>query len=143
MYPVVGAVSECLFGRSVAAPREFQGSVRPARYRVPFEPSLLPVQGQAGALITSDHHYGAIIDRDFGFVKFLNYLGDNGMNLTRIYPGGYFETPSCRHRRTATIAQIASITPKGHAPWRKPYADPSKQDPANAKINHELRFSRA
>ena len=44
-------------------------------------------------LITSDHHYGAIIDLDFDFNKYLEYLADNGMNLTRIYPGGMFEPP--------------------------------------------------
>jgi len=42
-------------------------------------------------LITSDHHYGAIIDLDFDYIKYLDYLADNGMNLTRIYPGGMFE----------------------------------------------------
>ena len=25
-------------------------------------------------LITSDHHYGAVMDRDFDFVKYLHYL---------------------------------------------------------------------
>jgi hypothetical protein len=44
-------------------------------------------------LITSDQHYGAVIDLDFDYRKFLNYLSDNGMNLTRIYPGAMFETP--------------------------------------------------
>lgn len=44
-------------------------------------------------LITSDHHYGAVIDLDFDYVKFLDYLASNGMNLTRIYPGGMFEMP--------------------------------------------------
>jgi hypothetical protein len=42
-------------------------------------------------LISSDHHYGAIIDRDFDYVKFLDYLAQNGINLTRIYPGAMFE----------------------------------------------------
>ena len=42
-------------------------------------------------LITSDHHYGAVIDMDFNFVKYLEYLASNGLNLTRIYPGGMFE----------------------------------------------------
>jgi len=50
-------------------------------------------QGKPVLLIASDHHYGAIVDRDFDFAKFLNYMGENGMNLTRIYPGGYFEAP--------------------------------------------------
>jgi hypothetical protein len=42
-------------------------------------------------LVTSDHHYGAVIDGEFDYGKFLDYLGENGMNLTRIYPGGMFE----------------------------------------------------
>jgi hypothetical protein len=44
-------------------------------------------------LITSDQHYGAVIDLDFDYRKFLNYLANNEMNLTRIYPGAMFETP--------------------------------------------------
>jgi hypothetical protein len=44
-------------------------------------------------LITSDHHYGAVIDMDFDFTRYLGYLASNGMNLTRIYPGGMFEPP--------------------------------------------------
>jgi len=43
--------------------------------------------------VTSDHHYGAVIDRDFDFVAYLDFLSANGMNLTRIYPGGMFEPP--------------------------------------------------
>ncbi len=50
-------------------------------------------KGKPLVLITSDHHYGAIIDKDFDYVKYLDYLGDNSMNLTRIYPGGMFEPP--------------------------------------------------
>jgi hypothetical protein len=59
----------------------------------PSNPHYFMYKGKPVLLITSDHHYGAIIDRDFDFARFLNYMGDNGMNLTRIYPGGYFETP--------------------------------------------------
>ena len=59
----------------------------------PLNPHYFQYKGKPVLLITSDHHYGAVIDRDFDFAKFLNYLGDNGMNLTRIYPGGYFEIP--------------------------------------------------
>ena len=44
-------------------------------------------------LITSDHHYGAVIDMDFDYVKYLDYLAENSLNLTRIYPGGMFEPP--------------------------------------------------
>lgn len=44
-------------------------------------------------LITSDHHYGAVIDMDFDYAKFLKWLAANDMDLTRIYPGGMFEPP--------------------------------------------------
>jgi hypothetical protein len=48
-----------------------------------------------------------------------------------------------RQRRSATIAQIASTSPNGHAPCRKPYAEPSAHDPANASTNQWLRSSSA
>ncbi len=51
------------------------------------------VNGQIRVLITSDHHYGAVIDRDFDYTAYLNYLAEQGMNHTRIYPGGMFEPP--------------------------------------------------
>ena len=50
-------------------------------------------KNKAMALITSDHHYGAVIDKNFDYVKYLKYLSQNGMNLTRIYPGAMFEPP--------------------------------------------------
>ena len=48
-------------------------------------------KGKPLVLITSDHHYGAIVDKDFDYIKYLGFLSDQGMNLTRIYPGGMFE----------------------------------------------------
>jgi len=93
MYPAVGAVSGCLLGAAllllVSATAAFAEPITVC----PLNPHYFQYKGKPVLLITSDHHYGAIIDRDFDFVKFLNYLGENGMNLTRIYPGGYFETP--------------------------------------------------
>jgi len=42
-------------------------------------------------LITTDHHYGAVINADFDYVAFLGKLESHGMNFTRIYPGTYLE----------------------------------------------------
>ena len=56
-------------------------------------PHYFQYKGKPIVLITSDHHYGAVIDRDFDFGKYLDYLARAGMNLTRIYPGGMFEPP--------------------------------------------------
>jgi hypothetical protein len=43
----------------------------------------------------------------------------------------------CRriHRRNATSAQAASTNPNGHAPWRKPYAEPSPHATAKPRTN--------
>ncbi len=57
----------------------------------PETPHYFSYKGHPIVLITSDHHYGAVIDQDFDFVKYLKFLSDNDMNLTRIYPGGMFE----------------------------------------------------
>jgi hypothetical protein len=46
-------------------------------------------------------------------------------------------------RRVATTDHTASTNPNGQAPWRKPYIDPKAHAPANARMNHELRFSKA
>ncbi|TAL66544.1 MAG: hypothetical protein EPN88_08265, partial [Bacteroidetes bacterium] len=59
----------------------------------PANPHYFTYKGKPLVLITSDHHYGAVIDKDFDFVKYLEYLSGNGLNLTRIYPGGMFEAP--------------------------------------------------
>jgi len=45
------------------------------------------------------------------------------------------------HRISATTDQTISTSPKGQAPWRKPYIDPKTHDKANAKINQWLRYS--
>ena len=59
----------------------------------PANPHYLMFKGKPVVLITSDHHYGAVMDRDFDFHSYLNYLGRHRLNLTRIYPGGMFEPP--------------------------------------------------
>lgn len=59
----------------------------------PSNPHYFFYNGKPLVFVTSDHHYGAVLDRDFNFAEYLEYLHKNGMNLTRIYPGGMFEPP--------------------------------------------------
>jgi hypothetical protein len=54
-------------------------------------PHYFARDGRPLVLVTSDHHYGAVIDADFDYVRFLDALAAGGSNLTRIYPGGMFE----------------------------------------------------
>ncbi len=82
-------------------------------------------KGHPLVLVTSDHHYGAIIDQDFDYAKYLKFLADNGMNLTRIYPGGMFEPPD----------KYQKGNPLGPLPGRQllPWAR-SEQDGANPSL---------
>jgi hypothetical protein len=57
----------------------------------PVNPRYFERDGKPIVLVTSDHHYGAVIDADFDFAVYLDSLAASGMNLTRIYPGGMFE----------------------------------------------------
>jgi len=57
----------------------------------PDNPHYFIFNGKPLVLITTDHHYGAVINLDFDYIAFLNTLQEYGMNLTRIYPGGYIE----------------------------------------------------
>ena len=74
----------------------------------PANPHYFAYQGRPLVLITTDEHYGAVINLDFDYVPFLDRLREYGMNLTRIYPGGYVEIKD----------QYAPGNPVGPAPDR-------------------------
>jgi hypothetical protein len=57
----------------------------------PTNPHYFIFNGKPLVLITTDQHYGAVINLDFDYVAYLNTLRKYGMNITRIYPGGYVE----------------------------------------------------
>ena len=52
-------------------------------------------RGQPTVLITSGEHYGAVLNADFDYVKYLDTLAADKLNLTRTWTGGtYCEPPS-------------------------------------------------
>jgi hypothetical protein len=57
----------------------------------PDNPHYFIFRGKPVVLITTDQHYGAVINLDFDYIPFLDRLQEYGLNLTRIYPGGYVE----------------------------------------------------
>jgi hypothetical protein len=59
--------------------------------RHPDNPHYFIFKGKPIVLITTDQHYGAVINLDFDYIPFLDRLQEYGMNLTRIFPGGYIE----------------------------------------------------
>ena len=57
----------------------------------PTNPHYLSFHGKPILLITSAEHYGAVINGEFDFSRYLDALAKYGLNYTRIYPGYLFE----------------------------------------------------
>ena len=57
----------------------------------PANPHYFMFRGKPTILITSAEHYGAVVNGEFDYVKYLDALKSYGLNYTRIYPGALFE----------------------------------------------------
>ncbi|MCF8224754.1 MAG: hypothetical protein K9J30_02620 [Bacteroidales bacterium] len=57
----------------------------------PVNPHYFQYKGNTLALVTSAEHYGAVLNLDFDYRKYLETLAGEGMNYTRIFTGVYFE----------------------------------------------------
>jgi hypothetical protein len=59
----------------------------------PENPHYFLWRGQPTILITSGEHYGAVLNLDFDFRKYLDTLAKDGLNHTRTWAGAYCEAP--------------------------------------------------
>src|SRR4051794_31781973 len=59
----------------------------------PKNPHYFLFRGNAIALITSGEHYGAVMNADFAYDKYLSTLQSDGLNYTRLFGGSYVESP--------------------------------------------------
>src|SRR5262249_49493828 len=59
----------------------------------PRNPHYFLFRGKPTVLITSTEHYGAVLNRDFDYVPYLDELAARGLNLTRTFSGVYREVP--------------------------------------------------
>jgi hypothetical protein len=57
----------------------------------PDNPHYFLFRAKPTVLITSAEHYGAVVNRDFDYVAYLDALKRYGLNATRIYPGFLIE----------------------------------------------------
>jgi hypothetical protein len=57
----------------------------------PANPHYYFFHGKPIVLVTSAEHYGAVVNGEFDYVKYLDALQAYGLNYTRIYPGYLFE----------------------------------------------------
>lgn len=63
----------------------------------PDNPHYYLFRGQPTVLITSAEHYGAVMNRDFDYVAYLDALKSHGLNYTRIYPAAFVEPEGAFH----------------------------------------------
>src|SRR5271166_5074332 len=60
----------------------------------PRNPHYFLFRGETVALITSGEHYGAVLNADFDYRRYLATLQAAGLNYTRLFPGSYVEVPA-------------------------------------------------
>lgn len=57
----------------------------------PENPHYFLFRNKPTVLVTSGEHYGAVLNLDFNYVKYLDTLQADGLNLTRTFSGSYLE----------------------------------------------------
>lgn len=82
-----------------------------------LNPHYFLFRGKTIALIGSGEHYGAVINLDFDYHKYLATLQSEGMNYTRLFPGSYVEVPA----KSFGILRNDLAPPPGRftAPWAR------------------------
>jgi len=70
----------------------------------PENPHYFLFRGEPTLLITSAEHYGAVLNLDFDYTKYLDALARDGMNHTRMFVGAYCEPPGAFRIASNTLA---------------------------------------
>jgi hypothetical protein len=70
----------------------------------PENPHYFLYRGEPAVLITSGEHYGAVLNLDFNYTRYLNALAADSLNLTRTWAGAYCEPPSAFNIASNTLA---------------------------------------
>ena len=83
----------------------------------PENPHYFQFRGKPTALVTSGEHYGAVLNLDFDYAKYLDTLSADGLNLTRTFSGSYAEPQGAFNIADNTLAPKASrfICPWGRS----------------------------
>ncbi|MEI7730832.1 MAG: hypothetical protein WCO56_14760 [Verrucomicrobiota bacterium] len=89
--------------------------VRPLKLH-PQNPHYFQYRGKPVLLITAGEHYGAVLNPDFNYVKYLDTLAANGLNLTRVFTGAYVEPEGAFNIASNTLAPA---TNRFLCPWAR------------------------
>lgn len=82
----------------------------------PNNPHYFLFREKPTVLITSGEHYGAVINLDFDYVKYLDTLAADGLNLTRTFSGTYIEPQGAFNIAENTLAPKAA---RFISPWAR------------------------
>lgn len=82
----------------------------------PENPRYFLWRGRPALLITSGEHYGAVLNRDFDYRKYLDTLAADGLNYTRVFSGAYVEPQGAFKIERNTLAPRPGAF---LAPWRR------------------------
>ena len=78
----------------------------------PENPHYFLWRGRPTILITSAEHYGAVINLDFDYRKYLDTLAADGMNYTRVFSGAYVEPQGAFKIARNTLAPRTGTVPR-------------------------------
>lgn len=82
----------------------------------PENPHYFLFAGKPTVLVTSGEHYGAVLNLDFDYVRYLETLRADRLNLTRTFSGSYREVPGNFRIASNTLAPAPG---KFIAPWKQ------------------------
>jgi len=82
----------------------------------PDNPHYFLFEGKPTVLITSGEHYGAVLNLDFDYVRYLDALQATGLNLTRTFSGVYREIPGSFKIKNNPLAPAPN---RYIAPWAR------------------------
>src|SRR5438046_2641470 len=72
----------------------------------PDNPHYFLFRGKPAVLITSGEHYGAVLNLDFDYRKYLDTLAKDDLNNTRTFSGAYCESPGDFNIASNTLAPL-------------------------------------
>jgi hypothetical protein len=107
----------------------------------PDNPHYFQWRGRPTILITSAEHYGAVMNLDFDYRKYLDTLAADGMNYTRVFSGAYVEPEGAFKIARNTLAPRPG---RYLAPWPRPRqpAPSSAEGPGHPDGGHKFDLSR-
>ncbi len=96
----------------------------------PENPRYFLFRGKPTVLVTSGEHYGAVLNLDFDYVRYLDALAKDGLNHTRLFSGTYREVPASFGITDNTLAPKPG---RYAAPWAR------STEPGRLRRGHEVR----